>query len=100
MFSRIRARRRRTDDLAEELERHFQELKQERLELGDTEAQADRFARLKLGNRTKVHEAVHEMSSFYSIEAWGRNLQLAGRTIWRHKSAYLSAVAILALGIG
>jgi len=38
-----------TDDLPEELAFHLEELKQERLALGDTEAQADRFALAAIG---------------------------------------------------
>jgi len=88
------------DDLPEELAFHLDELKQERLALGDTEAQADRFARMRLGNRTAVHEAVHEISSFYFLEIAARHVRIAVRTLFRHRAAYLAAIGILALGIG
>ena len=88
------------DDLPEELAFHLDELKQERLALGDTEAQADRFARITLGNRTSVHEAVHEIGPFYFLEIAARYVQIALRTLFRHRGAYLAAIGILALGIG
>jgi predicted permease len=89
-----------TDDFPEELAFHLEELKQERLALGDTEAQADRFARITLGNRTAVEEAVHEISPFYFLEIAARHVQIALRTVFRHRRAYLAAIGILALGIG
>jgi putative ABC transport system permease protein len=88
------------DDLPEELAFHLDELKQERLALGETEAQADRFARITLGNRTSVQEAVHEISSFYFLEIAARHVQVALRTLFRHRGGYLAAIGILALGIG
>src|SRR5580693_2099521 len=89
-----------TDDFPEELAFHLEELKQERLALGDTEAQADRFARITLGNRTAVEEAVHEIRPFYFLEIAIRHVQIALRTLFRHRGAYLAAIGILALGIG
>jgi putative ABC transport system permease protein len=89
-----------TDDFPEELAFHLEELKQERLALGDTEAQADRFARITLGNRTAVEEAVHEISPFYFLEIAARHVRIALRTLFRHRGAYLAAIGILALGIG
>jgi putative ABC transport system permease protein len=88
------------DDLPEELAFHLDELKQERLALGDTEAQADRFARIMLGNRTSVHEAVHEISPFYFLEIAARHVQIALRTLFRQRGGYLAAIGIPALGIG
>src|SRR5580693_6424417 len=89
-----------TDDFPEELAFHLEELKRERLALGDTEAQADRFARITLGNRTAVEEAVHEIGPFYFLEIAFRHVQIALRTLFRHRASYLAAIGILALGIG
>src|SRR5580692_6600584 len=88
------------DYLPEELAFHLDELKRERLALGDTEAQADRFARITLGNRTAVQEAVHEIGSFFFLEIIVRHVRIALRTLFRHRGAYLAAIGILALGIG
>ncbi len=79
---------------------HLEELKEERLALGDTEAQAERFARMKLGNQTAIEETVEEANPLHFLESGWRHVRLAVRTTWRHKRAYLSATWILALGIG
>jgi putative ABC transport system permease protein len=100
MLSRIRKWLGRRDDVSEELAFHFHELKQERLSAGDTEAEADRFARRKLGNRTAVQETIHEMSALRFFEPGARHLLFALRSLFRYRGAYLSAIGILALGIG
>jgi hypothetical protein len=100
MLSRVRAWLRRDDDIAEEIERHLEELREERLAMGDSDAQADRFARLKLGNRTGIEEAVRGAKPLPWIEMTVIQLRLATRTLLRHRQAYLAAVGILAVGIG
>jgi predicted permease len=82
------------------MECHLEALKEERLALGDTEEQAERFARLKLGNCTAIEETVRETDPLHFLESGWRHARLAVRTVWRHKRAYLSATWILALGIG
>jgi predicted permease len=100
MLSRIRLWLRKGDDIAEEVEGHLEELKEERLAMGDTQAQAARSARLKLGNRTAVEEAVREVSPLHFFEVAVRSAQMAMRTLLRQRGAYLAATGILALGIG
>jgi predicted permease len=100
MWNRIRVWFRRADRLSEELEHHLEALKEERLALGDTEAEAERFARMKLGNRSAIEETVQEISPLHFLDAGARQVRLAARTVWRHKRAYLSAAWVLALGIG
>ncbi len=86
--------------LPDEMEHHLEALKEERLALGDTEEEAGRFARMKLGNRTAIEESVYETSSVHSLRVAARYARLALRTVLRNKAAYLPASAILALGIG
>ncbi len=100
MLFRIRAWLRRADSLPEEMEQHLELLREEHLALGTTAEQADRFARLKLGNRRAIEEAVHEMRPLYFFDACMRHLWLASRTLFRNKGAYVTAAGILALGIG
>jgi len=104
MLSRIRKWLRGPDDVSEEMAFHLHELKQGRLAMGDTEAEADRFARCRLGNRAAVQEAIHEMSPLNFFENGARHLRLALRALARQRGAYLSsiwaAIGILALGIG
>ncbi len=100
MLHRIRKWLRRSEEVSDELAFHLDELKQERLTMGDTEAEADRFARRKLGNRTSVAEAIHEMSPLNRVENGARHMLFALRTLSRHRGAYVPAIGILALGIG
>jgi len=100
MLSRIRKWLGSPDDVSDELEFHANELKQERLAMGDTAAEADRFARRKLGNRTAVQETIHEMSPFNFLENGARHFLIALRALFKHRGVYVSAIGILALGIG
>jgi putative ABC transport system permease protein len=100
MLSRIRAWLRGSNDLSDEMDYHLAVLKEERLALGATPEEAEAFARRKLGNRTSIGEAVHEIRPLYFLDAGARHARLAMRTLRRNKAAYLSATAILALGIG
>src|SRR5882757_3719120 len=100
MLHRIRKWLGRSDEISDELAFHLHELKQERLAMGDSEAEADRFARRKLGNRTAVAETIHEMSPLNLFENGARHMLFALRTFSRHGGSYISAIAILALGIG
>jgi len=77
MLSRIRKWLGRPDDTSEEMAFHLHELKQERLSAGDTEAEADRFARIKLGNRTAVQETIHEMGALSLFENGAHHLLFA-----------------------
>src|SRR5258706_11739652 len=100
MLNRIQKWLRRSNEVSDELAFHLHELKQERMSMGDSEAAADLFARRKLGNRTAVSEAIHEMSPLNLFESCARHMQFAIRTLSKHRSAYLPAIGILALGIG
>jgi len=100
MQKRWRAWFRRADGLPEEMEFHFQALKEERLALGDSEPEAERYARMRLGNASAITETVRETSPRDRLERAARHVRLALRTVGRHKRAYLPATGILALGIG
>jgi putative ABC transport system permease protein len=88
------------DPIGEELKYHFEALKRERIEAGDSEAEAARFARLKLGQVALVEEEVRRMSWTHRLEMIGRDARFAIRSFKRHGGAYLGATAILAIGIG
>lgn len=53
--------------LAEAMECHLEALKEESLALGDTEGQAERSARMKLGNCTAIEETVGETVPLHSV---------------------------------
>ncbi len=88
------------EDPNEELDFHCAEMKAERIGLGDSEEQAERFSRAKMGNRTTTREEVYEMHPLECLEAFTRHLRFAVRTLARHKASYAMAIGILALGIG
>ena len=89
----------RKDPIDEELRFHAEQLKQERMEAGDTPEQASNYARHKLGSSIYIEETVREMSLMGCFETMGRHLRFALRSYRQHGGAYLLATAILALGI-
>ena len=88
------------EDPNEELDFHFAEMKAERMGRGDSEEQAERYSRAKLGNRTKMREEIYRMSPLESLETFIRYGRFAVRTLARHKASYSVAIGILALGMG
>jgi len=88
------------DPIDDELKFHFEALKQERLDAGDSEAEAMRFARLRLGMSATVEEDVRRMSWTHRIEMMIRDARFAVRSFTRHGGAYVWATVILAVGIG
>ncbi len=90
----------RRDPIDQELQAHFEMLRQERLEAGDTPEQAERFARLRLGSRPAAREAVLDEGGWHRLESLARHLRLALRSYARNGGAYILATAILSLGIG
>ena len=87
------------DPIDEELRFHAEQLKQERMEAGDTAEQATQYARRKLGSTLRIEETVRHMSLMGNLQAIGRHLRFALRSYRQHGGAYLLATAILALGI-
>lgn len=87
------------DPVEEELAEHFELLRQERLEAGDTPAEAARNARLRLGNPAAIREEVRASRWRHRAEMAARHTRLAFRSFARHGDAFRPAVAILAIGI-
>jgi predicted permease len=84
------------DPIDDELAEHFHLLRQERLEAGDTEEQATRYARHRLGHAPAIAEAVRDLSPYHRLESAARHTRLALRALPKHALA----TAILTLGIG
>lgn len=83
-----------------ELRDHLDQLTRERIEAGDTPAQAALHARRKLGNSALIREDIYESTPFQPLETGLRHTLFALRTFRRGGTTYLFAIAILALGIG
>ncbi|MBM3783350.1 MAG: hypothetical protein FJW30_03265 [Acidobacteria bacterium] len=90
----------RRDPIDRELEEHFELLRQERLEAGDTPEQAARHARWKLGPAPAIGQEVRGQSLRHRGESAARYARFALRSYGRHGGAYMLATAILSLGIG
>ena len=90
----------RKDPIDEELRFHAEQLRQERLDAGDTPLEAALYARRVLGNNLHTEEQVREISILHGFETILRHCRFAMRSFARHGGAYLLATAILALGIG
>jgi hypothetical protein len=87
-------------DLAEELEAHLQHEVDESLARGMSETEARRRARVKLGSVRRVRETVWEKNSLEWLETVLHDLRYAVRTLARSPGFSVTAVLVMALGIG
>ena len=87
-------------DLAQELEAHIQHEVDDNLARGMSKEEAIRRARVKLGSSRRVREAVWERNSMEWLETVLRDLRYAIRTLIRTPGFTVTAVLVMALGIG
>jgi len=103
LTSRISAlfRRRQWDDrVDEELEFHIGMEIEENIRRGMAPPDARAAALRNLGNRTQVCEEVHHMNTILFLEETANNVRLSLRTLRRNPGFALTAVLVLALGLG
>ena len=94
-------RRRSSDaDLAREIAAHLEEERAENLARGLSPEEADRRARIKFGSSRRVHEDLWQQNSALALEGILRDLRYALRTLARTPGFTLTAIAVMALGIG
>src|SRR6185503_2857730 len=93
-------RRRKEDDLREELEFHLSEETDDRQAEGLTVDQARQAARRDLGNVTLVREDARALWTWTLVEQLAQDVQYALRTMIRNPGFSGLAVLTLALGIG
>src|SRR2546423_384137 len=93
-------RRRKEDDLRDELQFHLDEEAEQRQAEGLAEQQARWAARRELGNLMLVREDTRAMWGWTIVEQLGQDLRYAVRTMAANRLFTLLTVSSLALGIG
>src|SRR5260221_4879260 len=93
-------RRRREDELREELQFHLANEADERHADGLTEDQARWAARRDLGNLTRLREDTRALWTWTLLEQLAQDLRHALRMLSAHKTFSALAILSLALGIG
>jgi predicted permease len=103
LASRLSAllRRREWDErVDEELEFHIGMETEENIRRGMAPPDARAAAFRKLGNTTQVCEEVHRMNTISLLDETARNVRVSLRTLRRNPGFALTAVLVLALGLG
>jgi hypothetical protein len=84
----------------EEIEFHIRMETEENIRRGMTPPDARAAARRKLGNTTQVCEEIHRMNTISLLEETAGNVRVSLRTLRRNPGFALTAVLVLALGLG
>lgn len=93
-------RRRREDELREEIETHLTMAASDRIDRGASPDEAAAAARREFGNVSQVQEATRDVWGRRWLETLGQDVRYALRTFNRNRSFAAVAILSLALGIG
>src|SRR5882757_8367991 len=93
-------RRRSNRDLAREIAARIKEERAENIARGLSPEDADRLARIKFGSARRVHEDLWQQNSVAPFENLTRDLRYTIRTLARTPGFTLTAILVMALGIG
>ncbi|HEX6496398.1 MAG TPA: ABC transporter permease [Acidobacteriaceae bacterium] len=100
IFQRLFHRHRRDRDLASEIAAHMNEERAENLARGLSPDEAERRAHIKFGSARRVHEDLWQQNSVAAFENLTRDLRYTIRTLARTPGFTLTAILVMALGIG
>ncbi|HEY8998191.1 MAG TPA: permease prefix domain 1-containing protein, partial [Edaphobacter sp.] len=93
-------RKKKDQDLAEEIQSHLEHEVDANLARGLPETEARRQARLKFGNPRTVRERVWAYRSLPMLESLWRDLRTAWRSLRKTPGLTIVALLVIALGIG
>jgi predicted permease len=96
----FRQRRRKEEDLDNEISSHLEEAVSERIERGETPEVARANALREFGNVGLIKEVTRDMWGWRMFERLGQDLRFALRSIRKHALLSLAVIATLTLGIG
>lgn len=94
------ARHRAEEELAEEMEFHLEMEIERNRERGLSPQEARRQARIRLGGVEQVKEAYRDQRTLPRLEQWLLDIRHGARSLWRSPAYTVTAVVVLALGIG
>ena len=99
-FQRLVLRRRMEEQLDRELRFHFESQVAEKVRSGATEAEARRETRLEFGGMEQVKESCRESRGTLWLASIVQDVRFGGRILARSPGFSLTAILVLALGIG